>query len=271
MTSILTQIVMERLRKSLIARQIQRLCVIIHAQSVTREGTPDMPKTIALVAAASPTPEPAPRPYWQDRPCPHWCLMSVPHEDSDMPADRYHMSVIYHVDLALEDASTFYSADGRLLSCAPAFLTASLHQHNSWRDPQVVLCRNGKVDIPFTIAEAGTLAQALAAHAAMDPARGGECPHWCHGPHTESYVIDRIHVSDYTNVTLALGQHDDRQQPEPIAVRLWQGWLERDPSVDILYRDEYTSLTFAEARELAEGLSSLATDAKVGGGLAAVA
>lgn len=233
-----------------------------------------MPKTIALVATASPAPEPepVPRPYWQDRPCPHWCLRTAPHKDSDMLADRYHHSVFHHIDLTLENAITFRSGAGKVLSCEPAFLTASLYQEHGWRDPQVILCRDGKTDIPFTIAEAGTLAQALAANAGMDPARGAECPPWCHGPHTEEGVIDRVHVSDYAMATLALGDYDPgTQQPEWFALRLWQGWLDRDPSVEILYREEYTSLTFAEAGELAEALSSLGADAKACGGLAAVA
>jgi len=49
-----------------------------------------------------------------------------------------------------------------------------------------------------------------------------------------------------------------------ISVRLWQGWLEREAQVDIVHRDEYTSLTLAEARELAEALSSLIADARGG-------
>ena len=62
--------------------------------------------TAAAPKATSQEPEPTPRPYWQDRPCPAWCLMSVPHRDSDMPDDRYHMSVIHHLDLTLEKAIT---------------------------------------------------------------------------------------------------------------------------------------------------------------------
>jgi hypothetical protein len=201
---------------------------------------------------------PAARPYWQDRPCPHWCLMAAPHKDSDMLSDRYHMSVFHHIDLTLEEPITSRSAADEDLSCEPAFLMASLYQEYRWRDPQVVLCHDGTTDIPFTIAEAGSLVQALTAHAGMDPARGAECPPWCHEHHTEQHVIDRVHVSDHTMVTLALGEHDsETQEPESVGIRLWQKWLDRDPSVDIRYRDEYMSLTFAEARELADSLAEL--------------
>jgi hypothetical protein len=61
----------------------------------------------------------------------------------------------------------------------------------------------------------------------------------------------------------------DGPLPEPevtlplIGIRLRQGWREREARVDIVYRDEYTDLTLAEARELAEALSSLVADAAV--------
>ena len=41
------------------------------------------------------------------------------------------------------------------------------------------------------------------------------------------------------------------------------GMAQREARVDIVYRDEYTDLTLAEARELAEALSSLVADAAV--------
>jgi hypothetical protein len=79
--------------------------------------------------------------------------MSVPHRDSDMPDDRYHMSVIHHIDLTLEKATP-----GPLGPDARPFLTVQLDQHYRDRDPRVILIRNGQVDIPFTVAEADELA-----------------------------------------------------------------------------------------------------------------
>ncbi len=243
----------------------------------------------AELAAAITAPQPAPAtadtaradaplPYWQDRPCPPWCMMSVPHQDHDMPGDRYHMSVIHHLDLTLEKPVSDRSASGELLACNPAFLTAGLHQHYRERDPQVILTCNGEVDIPFTITEADELAQELAALASRDSAEAGRCPSWCTGgPYMDPFIADRIHVSDYRMVDLALADPNVWYPPEgspkgtrpevtlaDISVRLWQGWLEREAQVDIVHRDEYTSLTLAEARELAEALSSLIADARGG-------
>ena len=61
------------------------------------------------------------------------------------------MSAFYHVDLTLEDALTFWSANHELLSCEPAFLNAMLLQHYREREPRIIITWNGKVDIPFTV------------------------------------------------------------------------------------------------------------------------
>src|ERR1700683_4234135 len=91
----------------------------ISAMTITIDRTAEL-----AAATTGPQPPPAtadtaradvPIPYWQDRPCPPWCMMSVPHRDHDMPDDRYHMSVIHHLDLTLEKPVTVRSASGELL------------------------------------------------------------------------------------------------------------------------------------------------------------
>lgn len=233
----------------------------------------------------------APRPYWQDQPCPSWCMRTAPHQDDDMRDDRYHRSVIHHINLTLADASVTRSGAGELLSCVPAFLTAQLHQHYRDRDPQAVLTINGKAGIPFTTAEAGKLARALAALAGKASARDAkprgkrsQCPPWCTvREHREPFIGDRHHVSAYRMVPLSLADPEfwyppesgagERPEPEVelrlIGTNLWQGWREREALVSIVYRDDYTDLTLGEARELAEALSGLVADAKPCGDLAA--
>lgn len=150
------------------------------------------------------------RPYWLDRPCPPWCLMTTPHEDHDLADDRFHMSVFYHVDLTLEDALTLWSANHKLLSCEPAFLTAMLLQHYREREPRIIVTRNGKVDIPFTVTEAGELSRALVSLVGrgadkQSEMRNDACPPWCNAVHenTES-VPDRVHIGEYTMMSLTL-------------------------------------------------------------------
>ena len=242
--------------------------------TITIDRIAQLDEAITGTVAATQDREAAPRPYWQDQPCPPWCLMSVPHRDSDMPDDRYHLSVIHHIDLTLEKA-----IPGPLDPDSRPFLTVQLDRHHRERDPRVILIRNGQVDIPFTIAEAGELAQELTDLASRDSAQDERCPSWCtHGPHTDPYIGDRNHASDYTMVTLTLADPDVSYPPKPwpagelpepevtlpdVGVRLGQGWREREARVDIVYRDEYTDLTLAEARELAEALSGLVADAAV--------
>lgn len=213
---------------------------------------------------------PAHRPYWLDRSCPLWCFMSTPHQDHDLAADRFHMSAFYHVDLTLENALTFWSANHELLSCEPAFLNAQLLQHYREREPRIIVTRNGKVDVPFTIPEAGELAQTLVTLISQGAdqeleMRDDPCPPWCIDPHepTES-VSDRVHVGEYTMMPLTLDQPEcfpllsatNVLQPS-IGVRLEQPWREFEPRIVVVYRDEYLDMTLAEARELAEGLTDL--------------
>jgi len=235
-------------------------------------ATPD------ITAASGHAPAPAPRPYWQDRPCPSWC-MTGPHEDRDMPEDRCHISISREVTLTLEAANVERSQDGKVPSVYPGCFTAYLDQGWREREARVILSHNGTTGIEFTLAEAGELARALASLEGEDSARDEQCPSWCiAGPHTEPFIGDRNHIGDYTWVDLTLADPDVSYPPKPwpngelpepkvtipdIGARLWQGWREREAYVDIVYRDEYTDLTLAEARELGEALSALVADATV--------
>jgi hypothetical protein len=250
------------------------------------KNTQVTPKRNKIAGADSPinresegrsAPPPTGRPYWQDKACPPWCLMSVPHQDHDLADDRFHMSAFYHVDLTLEDARSFRDLNGKLLSCEPAFLTVQLYQHYRDRDPQVTVTRNGEVDIPFTIIEAEEMAQVLASlkgQAANSQllAQGNRCPSWCTvDPHeVTERLTDRIHMSDYLMVTLGLdepyflGLLEARQadklttvQPQLIGIRLEQSWGEFEARIVIVYRDDYLSMTLTEAQEIAEALTEL--------------
>lgn len=224
------------------------------------------------------------RPYWQGRPCPPWCLMTIPHQDHDLADDRFHMSVFYHVDLTLEDARAFRSLNGELLSCEPAFLTVQLYQHYRDRDPHVTVTRNGEVDIPFTIVEADELMQTLITLLSQGTdsqpvTRDKPCPPWCTVDLHEAMesVTDRVHMGDYVMVTLGLdepytlglpgvGQGDKwaTVQPQLIGVRLEQSWGEFEARIVIVYRDDYLSMTLAEAQELAEALTELTKASRLG-------
>lgn len=227
---------------------------------------------------------PTGRPYWQDKPCPPWCLMTIPHQDHDLADDRFHMSVFYHVDLTLEDAHSFRSLNGELLSCEPAFLTVQLYQHYRDRDPHVAVTRNGEVDIPFTIVEADELTQTLITLLSQGAdsqsiTQDKLCPSWCTvEPHEAiESVTDRVHMGDYVMVTLGLdepyvlgilgaGQGDKwtTVQPQLIGIRLEQSWGEFEARIVIVYRDDYLSMTLAEAQELAEALTELTKSSRLG-------
>lgn len=105
------------------------------------------------------------RPYWQDRPCPTWCHLLVPHKDHDSPADRLHMAPFHDIQLTMEAADVIRipSADGKVaLEVSPPFITAGLIQ--GWRDREahVTLVHAATHDIELTVAEAAELAEALA-------------------------------------------------------------------------------------------------------------
>jgi Domain of unknown function (DUF6907) len=231
---------------------------------------------IAPANAGHPLAE-APYPYWQVQPCPPWCMMTVPHQDHDMTADRVHASAFRHIDLTLEDARTDRSGPGRKLVCEPAHLAVQLIQEYRERDPRVVVTVNSETDLYLTVAEAAGLAQGLAALVGSGSAGEDQCPPWCIGaPHTEPCIRDRSHVGEYTmmNLTIAdLIEVVDLGKPRPdgadgphlgfqfIGIRLWQGLPEYEASVDFLYNDHYLSLALAEATELAENLSALTREA----------
>ena len=120
--------------------------------------------TIRQDAVNGSAPAPAGRPYWQDRPCPPWCMLVVPHQDHDLPEDRYHLAPSYDVTLTLEAADVIRipSEAGRVaMEVSPSFLAAGLAQ--GWRDREghIFLTHAGTHDIKLTIGEAGELAEAL--------------------------------------------------------------------------------------------------------------
>ena len=118
--------------------------------------------TIAVVNGHAP--DLAARPYWQDRPCPSWCHMVVPHQDHNPPDDRYHLSLINDITLTLEAADVLRFPDGSggtVLEVSPSFITASLLQEWREREARVVLTHAGTHDIELTVAEARELAEAL--------------------------------------------------------------------------------------------------------------
>jgi hypothetical protein len=196
----------------------------------------------------------APLPYWLDRPCPPWCLMTIPHEDGEMPSDRQHMSVFYEVDLTQEPPLAVSEAleDEEDES---ATLSAGLWQHHTARDPHLTLIINHGTDVEFTLAEAGELAAALSAPG-----------------------------DEYTMITLTLEDSDRHpprgprragQEPKPVyrprmfGVRLEPAGEAADLSaterrVVAVYRDTYLTLTLSEAAELASGISDLLGEAAAG-------
>jgi hypothetical protein len=104
------------------------------------------------------------RPYWQDRPCPSWCRVVVPHEDHFPPEDRFHASPHHEVTLTLEAADVSRFPDGNggtVLEVSPSFITAGLLQGWREREARVILTHAGTHDIELTVAEARELVGAL--------------------------------------------------------------------------------------------------------------
>ena len=139
-------------------------------------GWPADAQPAVIPVANGHAPDPAALPYWQDRPCPSWCHLLIPHKDHDSPADRLHMAPFHDIQLTLEAANVVRipSADGKVaLEVSPSFITAGLIQ--GWRDREarVTLIHAGTHDIELTVAEAAELAEALAECVRQATAAGG--------------------------------------------------------------------------------------------------
>jgi hypothetical protein len=231
----------------------------------------------------------APLPYWQDRPCPSWCMMTVPHRDHELFDDRLHMGASREIVMTLEAQPTDEFGPG-----GPANLIVGLWQHYREYAPHITLIVNSRRDINFTLSEARELAAVLEAtgyqagkfwEARPETARpywqNLPCPGWCTWTHEED--IDpqgRFHASDYAMVTLTMEKPDvsvqpgpkDTQHPAPIitepvliGVRLEQGYREYEARVSIVVYDEYYDLTLTEGAELAEALGEIVREAAEGG------
>jgi hypothetical protein len=99
-------------------------------------------------------PETSTRPFWQERPCPHWCCAA--HEADDMPEDRRHLSEGFDITPALHEAAV--SRSGEVYEPQ---LTAYLGRHDREREPHVILVLDDRPGILLTFAEAGQLTEGL--------------------------------------------------------------------------------------------------------------
>ena len=137
----------------------------MEASTTRRHINTDTPPQAAAIAAVNGhAPAQAARPYWQDQPCPPWCLLAVPHQDHDLPEDRFHLSVIHNITLILEAADVTRFPDGSggtAREVSPSFISASLVQEWRDREARVILTHAGAHDIELTVAEAAELAGAL--------------------------------------------------------------------------------------------------------------
>ena len=128
------------------------------------DTTTTIPAAAAIPMANGHAPDLPARPYWQDRPCPAWCRVVVPHQDHSPPEDRFHMSPIHDVTLTLEAADVIRFPDGdggSVLEVSPSFITAGLLQGWREREARIILTHAGAHDIELTVAEARELAEAL--------------------------------------------------------------------------------------------------------------
>jgi hypothetical protein len=226
----------------------------------------------------------APLPYWLDRPCPAWCLMTVPHEDHEMVDDRCHMSASFQFESPLEEPDVSRNADGSVVACHPARVGAGMWQHYREGDPYIALLHNDDKSFHLTVTEAASLAETLMKTAdrasEIEPVISGgsrpfwqvePCPAWCTTTHEDADACeDRIHVGDYWWLTMTMenpiirAQSDSGTdcQPAQTGVRLEQGWREIEARVTLVCRDDYMALTLGGASELAGALTSLLRQAR---------
>jgi hypothetical protein len=196
-------------------------------------------------------------PYWLDRPCPPWCMMTVSHQDGELYDDRLHMSAGYEIELTLEEPHTV-EAGGKVIASGPAHLSAGMWQHYRERDPHICLIVNDGEDVLLELAEAQEMARLLSGppegwapvtltmmdpDAVMPPGYGtaGEAApvgaHHAAFPFTRPAVLAVRQVLDTVTVFTQVRRGED-QVPR------------------------YLAFTPAEAAELAAALASLLGDAR---------
>lgn len=96
-------------------------------------------------------------PYWQDAPCPPWCV--VPHRDYDHPDDRWHDSEQTVIKLSLEAPVRAVIGDEVLMDVPE--LCTELTQGYREADARVAIIHNGSETLPLTLAEAALLRDSL--------------------------------------------------------------------------------------------------------------
>lgn len=110
---------------------------------------------------------PAARPYWQDRPCPSWCVYPEWHTNSDFPGERYHWGPNHTMTLTLAEPEIFrgreVGPDGEPLEryVSRPELTVYLQQEHGEYEARVAVSYDGKPEVRLTLAEARKLAEAL--------------------------------------------------------------------------------------------------------------
>jgi hypothetical protein len=180
----------------------------------------------------------APLPYWLDRPCPPWCMITVSHQDHEARDDRLHQSASYEIDLTLQPPHDF-KIGGKVVASGPAHLTVGLWQHYLQRDPYVCIIINDSDEISLSPPEAAELARLLTASPS-----------------------DR-----YTTITLTLEDPEDDLPPQPWSASGPPRPFARPAVLAVMreYRDRvilfsrgrYLVLTLSEAEELCTAVNEL--------------
>jgi hypothetical protein len=185
----------------------------------------------------------APLPYWLDRPCPPWCLISTPHEDREACEDRLHQSASREISLTVQPPAVF-EVNGRVIATSQARVVVGMWQHVKDRDPHITLIVNDTTETSFTLAEAAALARLLTA------APSGE----------------------YATITLTLEDPETALAPKPWPAAGPPRPFSR-PAVYAVLRDytsrtvlfchgQFVTLTDGEAKELAAALLELLAAAR---------
>ncbi len=185
----------------------------------------------------------APLPYWLDRPCPPWCLISTPHEDREACEDRLHQSSSHEIALTVQPPAVFEVND-HVIATSQARVTAGMWQHVKDRDPHITLTVNDTTETSFTLAEAAALARLLTA------APSGE------------YVTITLTLEDPETV-LPPKPWPAGGPPRPFSRPAVYAVLRDYTSRTVLFcRGQFVTLTDGEARELAGALDELLASAR---------
>jgi hypothetical protein len=194
----------------------------------------------------------APLPYWLDGPCPPWCLLTTPHGDFELYADRLHSSVSHYMELTLEPRKTIGNED------FPVSIGAALWMHYRESRPHVCLIIGESEEVLLELPEAAELARLLASppeewasltltmldpDAVMPPGYGTAGEAAPGGAHHAAFPFTRLPllaVRQVLNTVTVFTQvrHGDDQAPR------------------------YLAFTPGEAAELSAALTSLLGDAQ---------